>query len=625
MLSRRSVLKGGGVAVGGLAAATLASGRGVAAATPAVASPVSSNEVTVAGPAVSGWWRQGGTGPLYWTSYGYSETTNSQIPESVWKANVDWVAGTFATHGYNMVCTDGWIDGTQKVTSHGYIRSLSDDWAHDWQWWVRYLHDRGMTLGVYYNPLWVTRSAIEDPTVRVAGRPDVRVADIVDTGNLFDTGDISWIDVDRDGAEEYVKGYVDYFAQMGVAFLRIDFLSWYETGFDQSEGTVCTAHGRESYLRALQWMREAAGPMKLSFVMPNLFDHAAGERLYGDLVRIDNDASFGTWYNLSGGSQTWQPIWSQWNNPFLGFTGFSDVSGRGQLTLDGDPLILRSFASDTERQTAVSLFTMAGAPIAIADRYDNIEDAAPFYLNEEVLAVRRAGLVGKPIYQNSHGFFYDTQSRDPERWTGQLSDGSWVVGLFNRDDGPGTSSRSVDFSSELGIDGPAAMRDLWAHRDLGSATTWSVALAPHACSLVKVVPVGPARYQAEVGAWTGGARFDNVYAGHSATGYVTGLDGPGSSVAVAVSRARAGSCRLVCRAANATGGEASLTVKALNPLTGRAHGSARLVVDASPQWTDWREVPVTVGMAAGENLVVLSHEADDRAAVNLDALWPAGG
>jgi len=30
-------------------------------------------------------------------------------------------------------------------------------------------------------------------------------------------------------------------------------------------------------------------------------------------------------------------------------------------------------------------------------------------------------------------------------------------------------------------------------------------------------------------------------------------------------------------------------------------------------------------MAAGENLVVLSHEADDRAAVNLDALWPAGG
>ena len=277
--------------------------RGVlSSATPAGASPAPAGAATVAGPPVSGWWREGGTGPLYWTSYGYSETTNTQIPESVWKANVDWVAGTFASHGYKMVCTDGWIDGTQKVTSHGYIRSLSDDWAHDWQWWVRYLHDRGMTLGVYYNPLWATRSAIEDRSVTVAGRSDVGVGDIVDAGNHFDTGDISWIDVDRDGAEEYVKGYVDYFRQMGVAFLRIDFLSWYETGFDQSEGTVCTAHGREGYLRALRWMREAAGPMKLSFVMPNLFDHASGERLYGDLVRIDNDASFGTWYNLSGGA-----------------------------------------------------------------------------------------------------------------------------------------------------------------------------------------------------------------------------------------------------------------------------------------------------------------------------------
>ena len=54
-------------------------------------------------------------------------------------------------------------------------------------------------------------------------------------------------------------------------------------------------------------MREAAGHMQLSLVMPNLFDHGAGERRFGDLIRIDNDASFGTGYNLSGGRQTWQP------------------------------------------------------------------------------------------------------------------------------------------------------------------------------------------------------------------------------------------------------------------------------------------------------------------------------
>ena len=143
--------------------------------------------------------------------------------------------------------------------------------------------------------------------------------------------------------------------------------------------------------------------MQLSLVMPNLFDHGSAERQYGDLIRIDNDASFGTWFNLSGGRQTWQPEWSQWNNPFLGFTGFSDISGRGQVILDGDPLIMQSFTNDEERQSAINLFTMAGAAIAITDQVDTIGDNAHVFQNREVLALRKAGLVGKPIFNNSHG------------------------------------------------------------------------------------------------------------------------------------------------------------------------------------------------------------------------------
>ena len=188
---------------------------------------------------------------------------------------------------------------------------------------------------------------------------------------------------------------------------------------------------------------DAAGDMQLSLVMPNLFDHGSGERQYGDLIRIDNDASFGTWFNLSGGRQTWQPEWSQWNNPFLGFTGFSDISGRGQMILDGDPLIMQSFTRDDERQSAINLFTMAGAAIAITDQVDTIGDNAHVFQNREVLALRKAGLVGKPVFNNSHGFEYDPSSRDPERWIGQLPDGSWAVALFNREDGPAAPSRST--------------------------------------------------------------------------------------------------------------------------------------------------------------------------------------
>jgi glucan 1,6-alpha-isomaltosidase len=618
--TRRDVLKGGG---GALLAGVAASSTGVHAAGAATTLGDTRDSVAASGaphPTTSAF-RPGGPGPLYWSTYGYELLENTLIPEEVWKTNVDWVAANFRDFGYRMVCTDGWIDNTQRITPHGYIVSQADNWVHDWAWWANYLKAKGLELGVYYNPLWATRSAVTNPSVTVIGRPDVKVADIVNPGDYFDGGGLlQWVDTTRDGSEEYVKGYVTYFRQLGAVFLRIDFLAWYEVGFDQSEGTVGVAHGRESYLQALEWMREAAGDMQLSLVMPNLFDHGSGERRFGDLIRIDNDASFGTWINLSEGSQGWQPIWSQWNNPFLGFTGFSDVSGQGQLILDGDPLLISSFADSAEQQTAINLFTMAGAPIAISDRIDTIGNNAHIFQNPEVLALRKAGLVGKPVFNNSHGFEYDPSSRDPERWIGQLPDGSWALALFNREDGPGTRTKSVDFGAVLGVTGPAAVRDLWAHEDLGTMTSYEVALAPHASVLLSVVPRGPSHFQAEVGAWAGSARFENTFGGHTGMGYVTGLDAEGSSVAVAISVHSAGSRRLLCRVANSTGSRSKLTVRALDPATGNLHGTATVDVPSTPAWTSWQTVPIKLTMAAGTNLVVCSVEMSDQGAVNLDHL-----
>jgi alpha-glucosidase len=360
--------------------------------------------------------------------------------------------------------------------------------------------------------------------------------------------------------------------------------------------------------------------MQLSLVMPNLFDHGSGERQYGDLIRIGNDASFGTWFNLSGGRQTWQPEWSQWNCPFLGFTGFADVSGRGQMILDGDPLILQSFAHDYERQSAVSLFTLAGAPIAIADRVDTIGDNAQFLQNREVLALRKSGLVGKPVFNNSHGFEYDPTSRDSERWIGQLPDGSWAVALFNRADAAATVTKSIDFAATLGVVGPAAVRDLWAHHDLGSMTGYQVALGPHASVLLKVVPKAPAAFQAEVGAWAGTARFENNFHGFTGMGYVTGLDTVGSSVAVAIAVDGAGSRRILCRAANSSGTRSSLTVRALDPASGQVHGEAVLEVPSTAAWASWQTVPVRLTMASGTNLVVCSVDSPTQGGINLDNL-----
>ncbi len=565
--------------------------------------------------------RQSGKGPLYWTTYGYEEEFNTIMPEDEWNANVEWVDANFKSYGYTMLCTDGWIDSTQEVTRHGYIVKHDDAWAHSWAWWADRLAQKGLQLGVYYNPLWVTRSAIDNPSVAVVGRPDIRVADIVNRNDPFDgTHQIYWVDADRDGAEEYVKGYVDYFRHLGAAMLRIDFLGWYEIGYDQSEGTVCMNHGREAYTNALRWMHEAAGDMTLSLVLPNLFDHGEVERAYGDMIRIDNDVAQGGWFSLSEGRQTWQPIWSQWNSPFLGFTGFSDISGRGQVVLDGDPTIISSFSTDDQRRSAISLFIMAGAPIAIADRYDTIGANASFFQNTEVLALRDAGLVGKPVYANGHLLDYDPSSRDPERWVGQLPDSSWVVGLFNRTGAAPPVTKSIDFAGELGVTTAARVRDLWAHEDLGQMTSWRVALGPYASSLVKITPTIRAHYQAEVAAWSGTARFDNLFDGYEGFGYVTGLDAPSAGVSVCVSVQTPGRYRLQCRVANATGARSTLTATAADPDDGSVHSTTRISVPTTTLWTAWQEVGVTLQLASGDNLVTLAHGADDLGSVNVDHL-----
>ena len=624
MPSRRDILKAGGaMAAGGLTAASVtsspasASGRGRAAKAAAAAGASTSPVL----PSSERPFHRGGPGPLYWSTYGYSNPHNAQIPEAVWKANIDWIAQDLAPYGYQMVCTDGWIDGDQDVTRHGYIKSLSDDWKHDWAWWANYLKERNMQLGVYYNPLWVTGSAVSDRAIRVVGRPDVAVADLVNEGDWFDGGgQLQWVDATKDGAEEYVKGYVNYFRDLGAVFLRIDFLAFYETGFDQSEGTVGVAHGRDSYVQALQWMYEAAGEeIQLSLVMPNLFDHAAAERLYGDLIRIDNDVGFGTWYQLSDGRETWQPIWSQWNNAFQGFTGFSDVSGPGQLILDGDPLIMRSFAGADERQSAINLFVMAGAAIAIADQYNTIKENTSFYTNEEILEVRQAGLVGKPVYLNSHSYDWDQTSRDSQRWVGQLPDGSWVIGLFNRADSGTPIIQTLDFASILGLTEPAMVRDLWAHQDMGSMTSWSATLGPHASSLVKVTPTEPARYQAQVGTLAGTARFENSAHNYTGSGYVTGLDTPGSSIGMAIAVETAGTHVVTCHVANGSGETAGLAVTALDAHTGVGHGSGHLTLAPSLFWSDWYDVGVSLHLKAGTNLVVLSSETA-LAGLNVDSV-----
>ena len=64
-----------------------------------------------------------------------------------------------------------------------------------------------------------------------------------------------------------------------------------------------------------------------------------------------------------------------------------------------------------------------------------------------------------------------------------MSNGDYVVGIFNRDDSP--RSVTVEFS-KLGIDGERRIRDLWRHADEGSASSVTATIAAHGCKIIRL-------------------------------------------------------------------------------------------------------------------------------------------
>lgn len=416
--------------------------------------------------------------PLYWSVYENHilkpDDFENYITEKDWSDNIDWVEENLKPYGYDMICIDGWGDDSQ-FNEHGYRTTHSKHWEHDYAWWATNLQARGMNLGMYNNPLWVIRTAA-DAGVKIKGT-DIPLSEIIDPEEeaLWFT----WVQVDRPGAEEYVKGYIQYYADMGIKYLRVDFLSWFEDGFDKNLGTVGPKRPKQNYETALRWMKEACDEngIFLSLVMPHLNNEAELEIKYGHMVRINEDVGEGTWKRFSENERgKRRPWWSQYYNTFDGYIYWSHISGRERMILDGDFIRLNTFENDEEKKSVISLHLMAGGPLTPSDQHNTIGDDLWLYQNEEMLELNYDGFVGKPLSN-------DPTAEGSQVWKGQLSNGDWVIGLFNREEE--VKTRSLDFS-ELEIEGAAHVRDLWAHEDLGNMESISVTVPPHGCVILKI-------------------------------------------------------------------------------------------------------------------------------------------
>ena len=420
-----------------------------------------------------------GTGPKYWIAYEWCWVNNKAIPEYQWRKNIDWVAENLKDYGYDMICNDGWIEAAQTINENGYITKYNSDWQNGFEYWNKYISDKGMKVGVYYNPMWMTRAAYF-ANCPVAGTDGITTMKIA--GNVNFNSELYWVDVTKEGAEQWIKGYVRYFKNLGVSYLRIDFLENYERNY-----------GTPAYEQALKWIAEEAGDdMFLSLVMPNCYNHGLTELKYGDMIRVSDDCFDGGWDFASARRRgEHKSYWPQYGNAFDGMIAFSDLAAKGQMILDGDFMRLNTMANKEERRFLYSLMVMGGSALAVADQYNTVGDALEVYQNTEMIELNNQGFVGKPLSQKLGTW-------DSSRWVGQLPDGDYVVGLFNREENAATLE--IDFFKDLGIESGVAanVRDLWSHKDLGSMNEqYSAQLEAHTCVVIRIHPKGKTRFQAE--------------------------------------------------------------------------------------------------------------------------------
>ena len=422
--------------------------------------------------------------PLYWSVYEYCYEQNQQgvqdadmdISAEEWDRIIDWVATDLKPYGYDMICTDGFIpmlakDGTGYMTHYGSM-ALKD--------LVAKCKAKGLKLGVYDNPLWIhgPRETKIEGTDYTFGSLYYNGTTSVQNPSAEDLW-FHWAVAENPGAREFIDGFFKHYKDLGIEYIRMDFLSWYEDGKDRNMGVVGRGYGRESYARALSYIAESAKKYGIftSLVMPHLYDDAAVEAKYGNMVRIVCDTAGGGWWHCSaqdkGKSYT---TWPNCMNMFDGFTYWSHITGRNKVIPDGDFIRLNKFETDAERETVISLQLMAGGPVTVADQHNTIGDNLKFYTNSELLELNADKFVGKPLSDKLN-------DKDNEVWYGQMSDGDYIVGLFNRDDSPRAYSLKL---STLGIEGGRKMRDLWRHADEGSVTTISATVPAHGCKIVRL-------------------------------------------------------------------------------------------------------------------------------------------
>lgn len=211
-------------------------------------------------------------------------------------------------------------------------------------------------------------------------------------------------------------------------------------------------YGRDEYRLALKYISESAAKYGVftSIVMPNMYNDAKYEKKYMNMARIVADTFGGGWDHVRPPARRRVQRLAHLPQRVRRLHPLVAHHRRGKMIPDGDFIRLNTFSNDEERMSSISLQLMGRGPVSIADnpidasvRNYDLPSLLKFAQNKEMLALNADGFVGQPLSD-------DLSSPNSQIWYGQMKNGDWVVGLFNREDTPSSAPSASRSSASSG-------------------------------------------------------------------------------------------------------------------------------------------------------------------------------
>ncbi|MDI4646440.1 X2-like carbohydrate binding domain-containing protein [Cohnella hashimotonis] len=403
-----------------------------------------------------------------WSSYSmqvYDGPSGNWTSAAKIKQMSDAMHEKLQSHGYNYINIDaGWNGGMDE-----YARPIPSEtlYPDGFQNVIDYVHANGQKIGIYLIP--GLSPAAYEANLPIYGTESCHIRDItkqpIQYADYWNIGYKIDFNTNPDCAQAYIDSIADLIGSWGIDFVKFDSVT---PGSGHNDTSIDARDDVAAWSKAL-------ARNKIWFELSWALDHnyadvwkkyANGWRVNWDVESYDPKVGLTQWANIARLFPD-AAIWWRDAGPRTGWNDFDSLNV-GNGAMDG--------LTKDERQTAMTFWAVSAAPLYTGNDLTRLDSyGLQLLTNDEVIAVDQAGRPAHPV----------STATSQQVWYANNGDGTYNVAVFNL----GTKAESIAVNwGDIGLDGPASVRDLWSHSELGTFEKGYTAesVDPHASRLFKV-------------------------------------------------------------------------------------------------------------------------------------------